>query len=986
LTTRRHIPCLLGVALLVAAGLTSCGPVSQGQEQELLEQWRAARGTQKLELARDMIKRSPQSPLAHLVLAETLVILEEPQQAIDLIDRFEFKDRADRARGLGLRVRAGVDRVHDLIDRMGDALDDTLDEQVQQTLDGTEDARLELASLPDQNQDALLWQARIVDAEHRWRVHRQGAHREVAHQARRIDHLDTAEKHEAIVARLGERLDLLGRRLRRITDELILIDPRGSEGYTIWFEACMRRGDQAAARELCQRLARAKAPDPALVFELAYHLIRRDDLREVDGTTPNLRLAERLLALVPEGTGPALRESRARAWYAMRQRDFEAAGRHARVMLDEFPQHPDAMGMLGLIKAHRGETYEAAQMIGRLVQRERSATAYELLGDAHTAMGDHRQAREAYRSALDEDRDRFTARLKLVRSLADQGLVEEASWDLDVLKQLDERHPLVVRYATYHDVAVVNRAALLQRIDDVFAVETMRWSDAAAAVAMVLNDEALLSSLEALPESQRLTPGFADVVRGWTLSDPGARVGSAMVVLEAIIPRVNNQPLRETMPPPVRSMQRWLDGQVGVDRKPGLAGRRAHPWRAPARPQLLVANYLPWGEELALQLTRFAQHRWPDRAEWWALQSRLCYWLGDEAMAAEQFDQLAVVVASQGLSDTAAVAARDLPDVLGVDAPWLTDDAGKTRTSAKNGTALLHLAQVRRAARAHDVPACRLALELLRRERPDDMLAPLWMMHHLRERGDTELSKDFMAYLEAEHYPASLMARARLAWLDGDTIQARNLARMLMSHQAERWHMRRLAADVNIGAALDEDASDAAMRTLESVALRRDDQSRLDQHVLVDVMIEAGRHSLVRYLIHQAPVEGRCSPHQRDAIIARAAALLTTPELLEAVRAYQAAWPDDPLLKVWEAEARLRLGELDRTRSLLEATWRDHPEASRSGLQLAEVYARMGMEREALALFDMLQQRQPWSHQEVIEARQRWLPDAEPSRQAAGGM
>jgi len=985
---RRPLPrgCALRGALVgcVLLSLVACDRSAALEHERVRSQWREASGEQKLGLAREMVRLRPDDAASRLGLAQTLLSLDEPAQAIEAIDGVAFDDPTRHARALDLRVQAWLIVAGRHIDELNEDPEASLDQPIEDALQAAEDNRLQLASLPDQGQSALVWQAGIVAAEHRWQTRRQDDHRERAYQARRVNRNTIAQEHEQRVAALEERLTLLDRRLRRLTNELILADPRGSVGYRIQFEACVRRGDMAGARDVCAGLIRADKPDPELVFDLAYRLIRRDDLRVIEGTTPSLQLAQRMLEAVPEGAGPELDECRARAWYALRRRAFDRAQRHARAMLDAAPQHPDALGILGLIKAHHGQAYEAGQMLGLLVQRERSGDSYELLGDAHTAVGDHRQAREAYRRALDAEAGRFTARLKLVRSLAEQRLIEQAAWDLDALNQVNPRHPLVRRYTTYYDVATVDRQALVERLDRVFAQAPVRWADAAGVAAMVLGDEPLVAELERLPTEQRFTPGFADVVRGWTLADPAARAGTAIVVAQALTPRVNDQPLRELTPPPVRSMQRWVDGQVGVNSDPGLLGRTAHPLRAPGRPDLFVSYYVPWPEDVALELCRLAQLRWPGQPVWHALRARLAYWLGDTDAATRHFKTLEQAAASRlGQATIALIAARDLPVALGVNARWLT--ASGTPAEQAERSTLLDLAELRSAAAANDMAAVRLALRLLLRDRPDAMLGPLWLAHHFHAAGDTQRLADYLAYLEEHHTAAALLVRGRVAWLKGDTTRARSMARMLNSHEADRWHLRRLAADIAIGAALDDQAYDPAIRSLESVALRRADGTRLDEHTLLDVLIEAGRHNVVRYLLNEAPLRASITPHERDAMLARGDAVLNTPELRAATRAFASVWPGDPLLDVWAAQAHIRMGELAEARAKLEAVRQDHPDASRATFKLAEVYARLGMEQDALALLDGLTQRHPGQQPALEQLRQRWLPAAQANRQTAGG-
>ncbi len=94
--------------------------------------------------------------------------------------------------------------------------------------------------------------------------------------------------------------------------------------------------------------------------------------------------------------------------------DLAAAEPMYRRILDEEPEHPDALHLLGVVALQRGDSESAIALIERAIGARPGEAAYHgNLGNAHMALGAPAQAEAEFRRAIELDAGAVEAHFNL---------------------------------------------------------------------------------------------------------------------------------------------------------------------------------------------------------------------------------------------------------------------------------------------------------------------------------------------------------------------------------------------------------------------------------------------------------------------------------------------------------------------------------------------------------------------------------------------
>ena len=108
----------------------------------------------------------------------------------------------------------------------------------------------------------------------------------------------------------------------------------------------------------------------------------------------------------PEGNGAELRPAAFRhpigeAWAALRAGNIDEAGERVHAVLNDRPEHPDALHLLGIIALHCGHERRAVELLARAVAIDPSNAAFHSdLGNALQACGELDEAVRAFGTAI----------------------------------------------------------------------------------------------------------------------------------------------------------------------------------------------------------------------------------------------------------------------------------------------------------------------------------------------------------------------------------------------------------------------------------------------------------------------------------------------------------------------------------------------------------------------------------------------------------
>ncbi len=128
------------------------------------------------------------------------------------------------------------------------------------------------------------------------------------------------------------------------------------------------------------------------------------------------------------GPAPSLAEVLKRAMEALRAGRLDEAARDCKAVLKSRPDSFDALHLMGLIEARRGDYREATRLIGRAVRANpRVAAAHLNLGNAQAAMQRHDDALASYDRALALKPDYAEAHANRGTSLHAQRRLDEAA-------------------------------------------------------------------------------------------------------------------------------------------------------------------------------------------------------------------------------------------------------------------------------------------------------------------------------------------------------------------------------------------------------------------------------------------------------------------------------------------------------------------------------------------------------------------------------
>ncbi len=114
----------------------------------------------------------------------------------------------------------------------------------------------------------------------------------------------------------------------------------------------------------------------------------------------------------------------------------EASAEYQRV-LEDAPDHGDALHLLGVIAHQQGRHEEAVELIEKAIVSEPDAPEYfNNLGEAYNALGKINEAANSYRRAIDLDATRVDSRFNLGRLLARAGKIDRAIQRLQEVVEL----------------------------------------------------------------------------------------------------------------------------------------------------------------------------------------------------------------------------------------------------------------------------------------------------------------------------------------------------------------------------------------------------------------------------------------------------------------------------------------------------------------------------------------------------------------------
>ncbi|BBO66743.1 hypothetical protein DSCA_06730 [Desulfosarcina alkanivorans] len=110
-----------------------------------------------------------------------------------------------------------------------------------------------------------------------------------------------------------------------------------------------------------------------------------------------------------------------------RNGELGKAAQHYSEILDRWPDHPDALHLLGVVSFQRGDADHAISLLERAVEMDASSPAfYNNLGNAYRQAGRYEKAHRSYLEALKRDRGFMEAYFGLGHTLMEAGQTEQA--------------------------------------------------------------------------------------------------------------------------------------------------------------------------------------------------------------------------------------------------------------------------------------------------------------------------------------------------------------------------------------------------------------------------------------------------------------------------------------------------------------------------------------------------------------------------------
>ncbi|MEX0774947.1 MAG: tetratricopeptide repeat protein [Phycisphaeraceae bacterium] len=842
-----------------------------------------------------------------------------------------------------------------------------------------------LADAPAAGADLTVTRARLLDARADLMELQLKAFSGELNKARAIESDEQIHVAGVQVSDLRDKLKMTHEDLRQVCDKALIESPTDSRPRGLLFRLWLREGQVDKARQVAHLMIDQPAMDRRVAGRAADDLLNLDARYGRESTPADVKLADALLHHSHLINAPDILYRLALVELALRQGDAGKAQTLAQAVLDDYPGHIRTICLVSRARIAQGQSRDAIQQMATLNDRTTSGDVRYTLGMAYLRVGQGGPGREILRQALDIQPDLLPARLLLAESLVDDGFIVEAEPDILTALAMAPAHPGVMSLYARLLIAKSDANGLRALVErgrkaaqgsastaDLRAPEgrdfpdqsraalarglTPRGSDPGPAIdevylasAFLMDDVAAVQRLEkALRRDDAASiPGV--IAAGWLAADARQRAMIATVLCLDAIERLDADPLARAVGLPIRV----LDGppiigtQAGSSPRPGVApGGADGSWARMRDPSALRRTcFVPWPQELGLEMLELAQERWPGDIQFIRDAVTCCLMLDRRTQAMVWLqrwpqDQLAPLRASVASFLEGGAVTRSLDD-----------------SSADEGHVLrdwMAMAWIIEQNQGRPTDPARAAMQAFLEEHPWNEQAILLPLRAAAQRDDTTAAQTWLLAGRQVNQQLSELAEARFDLALGRASDALHTAERMIGSEPGGSDLRVQAGEVRARIHLLQGNIEIAAGVFENLALSTTYRRDGLQLAIADVYLAAQRTPSVAASITTFLADPHSLPSRQDSLLARAAQVLPPQRIANLADSLLRYHPGEPILLVYKAQALIDQGDLQGAGAIMPRLVTYRPDAPRVMLLQARLAQAQGQVDQAMRTYQRL--------------------------------
>ena len=740
---------------------------------------------------------------------------------------------------------------------------------------------------------------------------------------------------------LQSEIDQIDRRLVRLCKAAIDIDETRSDPFRILFLVHLRRGEVEEARSVASRVADKQQVDRALAGDIADRLIFMEYYYHLETTGREIAIARRLVMHEnPVGPDTLRRHDIARiglALYEGRSAEAETLGRK---IVDALGSTPRVAALVGEAMVDQGKPDKAVELLFPFEERVRSHLIRNALAKAYLQQKRPDRALEMLRLSLELNDQDIEARLLLVQTLAGQGHIVEAEPDIARLAEIAPFHSGVLGFQARLEVerdGIDGKVKLLNKRVGEKRVEAS-WRDLALVAAMVLDDHERVRRLSDEILQRRHGDVLALVAKAWQETEAERRTMMAGIVVRVILEQFDADPLLHPHSPKVPALGEMLKYTSNANGVAVVAPRDPD--------RVMESQFVPWAEQLALQLVEAGLERWPDQQRLVLLAAELNLWLdqGDEVRKwlkryrpeSDSNSGQAMVAFLDGEFEKAEKVLSSLLEENSDSSPTCRLLALAVALGRKDSTA------------AHE------AMRQMLRHHPWAELATLWAIRDALRNNDSDRADAWIDLIQSFNPKMMLLARGRRHLWHGRYNEALHDVELVVRGESTSSDVRFRAAEIRAQANLYSSRIELALGSFESMAIAAK-HAKVEMKIgTADALLFAGRQRGAIVTISKLLTEGEASPRWRDRLLARALVVMENERARTVIDSMLTYQPKDELLLLYKARVLVAAGDVPGAEMLVKRVLISRPDAPRALMAMADLAGRLGRNDEAAAIYRKL--------------------------------